>query len=99
MNETKGHKHSNGDKVQARQGIGQPLIVAGQTPETRRPSEGALNDPTFGQEDEASLGIRQFDHDQVNALFGGGLGWFISSIALVDESNLCRCHLGAPVTC
>jgi hypothetical protein len=35
-----------GDEVQADQGLGQPLVVLGQAPETRRPGKGALDDPS-----------------------------------------------------
>lgn len=49
-----------------------------------------LDHPTFGQEDKAALGIGQLDHNQIDAVFSGGLSGIIASIALVDKCNLHR---------
>ena len=46
-----------GDEVQAGEGLGQSLIVAGEAAEAGEPAEGALNDPSPGQEHEAALGF------------------------------------------
>jgi hypothetical protein len=47
--------------MQARQGLGQVLVVASQAAEARGPRETALHHPATGQEDKAALGLGQLD--------------------------------------
>jgi hypothetical protein len=61
------------DEVEAGEGLGQALVVAGEAAVTRRPGEGAFHDLALGQEDEAVLGLGELDDLQADAQ-GGGLG-------------------------
>lgn len=45
------HQAGKGDEVQARQDLGQPLIVASQAAETRGPGKAPLDHPAARQEE------------------------------------------------
>ena len=53
------HEAGEGDEVEACECFGQAFIVADEAPEAGSPGEGAFDDPTPGQEDEAALGLGQ----------------------------------------
>ena len=77
-----------GDEVQADQGLGEPLVVLGQPPEARGPSERALHDPAARQQDEAPLGLRQLDDLQLDAMRAGVLRRVLARIALIHVGQL-----------
>src|SRR5258708_40274532 len=84
------HKISEHDQMKASQRRGKPLIIAHQAPEARCPSERALHHPTPGQQDEAVLGLGQFDDFQLDPMFFGLLSRYVTGIALVNESAFDR---------
>ena len=49
------HQASEGHEVQAGQGFGQPLVIAGQPSEARRPRKAAFYHPPARQQDEPRL--------------------------------------------
>jgi len=57
-----------GDEVQPRYRLWQPLLVLGQPLEPRCPREGTLFDPPARQEYEALLGAGVFDHLKPDAM-------------------------------
>jgi hypothetical protein len=82
------HQAGKGDKMQAGQGGGQPLVIAGQPPKASHPGEGPLDDPAARQEHKAPLGLGQFDHLQLHAVRGGGRRRRRARVALVDIGHL-----------
>jgi glucokinase len=82
------HEAGEGHEVQAGQGLGQPLVVAGQAAEARHPGEAALHDPAPRQQHEAALGLRVLDHLQVDAVGRRRLGRVIPGVALVDVGQV-----------
>jgi len=66
---------------------GAALVIFDQSSKPRGPSEGTLHHPSSGQENEAALGLGQFDDAEFDAvLSGGGPGGF-PGIALIDEGD------------
>ncbi len=51
------HDASEGDEVEAFDGLGKALVVPHEASEARCPCEGALHDPSSWQEHEAALGL------------------------------------------
>src|SRR5581483_7578034 len=82
------HKHGKSQQVKTSQRLWQALIVASQTAKACHPGETALHDPAARQQNEAMLGLRQFDELQTYALCFGCLGWLIARVSLIDESQL-----------
>src|SRR5438128_1807954 len=78
------HQAGEGNKVQAGQGGGQPLVIARQPPKPSRPGKGAFHYPAAWQEHKTPLGFRQFDHLQLHAVGGGGRCGRFAPIPLVD---------------
>ena len=72
-----------GNEVESGQGLGQALIVPGESPETCCPGEGAFDDPPAWQQDEPVLGFRVFDDFQSDAVRLGRFGRIFASVALV----------------
>ena len=66
------HEAGEGEKMQASQDVGQPLVVAGQPTEAGGPGEPALEHPALGQQDKAVLGLRQLDDLQTDTLASSG---------------------------
>lgn len=82
------HEGCEGDDVEAGEGYLEALVVLDEAPAPRGPGEGAFNDPSPGQEHEASLGFGQFDDRERDAVFGGCGSRLVPAIALVDEGDL-----------
>ena len=76
------------NRVEACECFGQAFIVADEASVAGSPGEGAFDDPTPGQEDEAALGLVVADDLELNAVPGGSLGGLRTSIALVHEGDL-----------
>ncbi len=55
-----------GDEVQPRYRLGQPLVVFGQPPESRCPRKGTLYDPPARQKHKALFSAGVFDHLQLD---------------------------------
>ena len=62
------HQAGEGHEVESGQGLGQPLVVADQPAEARRPGEAAFHDPAAGQQHEPPLGLGVLDHLQPDAV-------------------------------
>ncbi len=90
MNEVGKHQDREGEEMQAFNGIGQALVVAGQATKAGHPSVAALDDPAAGQQDKALFRLGQLDHDQANTLCCSGLFRHITRIALVHKRHLDR---------
>ena len=63
------HENGEGDEMQTDKGVAQAFVIAGEAPEASHPGEAAFNDPTSGQEDEATLGDGQLDDLETDAVF------------------------------
>src|SRR5438093_10306380 len=94
LNEVGSHEHSKGQEVKPSQLFRQAFVVAGQPAETSHPCEAALYYPPAGQQHKPSLGIRQLDHLQPDALLLGSLGSVVTRVALVYKCYFYRaaCH-------
>jgi hypothetical protein len=79
-----------GNEVESGQGLGQALIVTGESPETCRPGKRAFDDPTAWQQDEAPLGFRVLDDLQSDAVRLGRFGRSIAGVALVHIGQFHR---------
>lgn len=53
-----------------RQGLGEPLVVAGQPAEARGPREAAFDDPTTREQDKAAFRFGVFDDFETNPVRG-----------------------------
>ncbi len=62
---------------------GQPLAVFPRPPEVRHPREVAFDDPSPGQQDEASLGLRQLHDVQRDPVVVGVVFRLLAGVALV----------------
>jgi hypothetical protein len=82
------HEHGESQQVKTSQRLWQALIVASQAAKSCHPGETALHHPSSRQQNEASLGLWQFDDLQTYALCFGCLGWLIARVSLIDESQL-----------
>jgi hypothetical protein len=96
------HEGEKGQLVKSGEGSGQSFVIADESAEASGPSKGALDDPSSQQEDKASFGLLEFDHDKVNSLFGRLPSFFFSGVTLIDKSDLDvfsrrRLHLGQQV--
>jgi hypothetical protein len=99
------HEAGKGDEVQARQCLGQTLVVACQAAEARGPGEAALDHSAAGKQDEAALGsdgLGQLDDLQADAVCSRRLGGRLASLSarmrLSPEDSLllpCRRTSGA----
>ena len=56
------HETGEGEVVESGEGVSKAFIVSGQPSEPCGPAEAALDDPSSGQEDEASFGFGVLDH-------------------------------------
>src|SRR5438067_2312896 len=95
LNEVGSHEHSEGQEMKTSQLFRQAFVVAGQPAEPCRPCEATLHYPPARQQHEPSLGIRQLDHFQPDALLLGSLSSLITCVALVYKRYFYRaaCHL------
>src|SRR5215472_11442601 len=84
------HETSEHNQMKTSQGSRKSLIIAHQPSEARGPSERALHHPSSGQQDEAALGLGQFDDFQLHAMRFGLLSRCIAGVALVNESEFDR---------
>jgi hypothetical protein len=79
-----------GDEVEAGQDGETTFVVADEAAKAGLPGEGPLHHPAARQEDEAPLGLRQFDDLEVYAVGRGVGGWRRPGIPLVSEGDLDR---------
>src|SRR5205807_2318896 len=88
------HEDSESQQVKTGQYVWQPFVVTGQATKTRHPGKTSLNDPTSGQQDEATLGLWQFDHFQTDAMRFRLSRWHIACISLISirQLYLVPCH-------
>jgi hypothetical protein len=87
------HVSDECDDVEASKGGRVALVVFHEPSTTRSPGEGPLHNPTSGQQNEASLGLRQLDHLKLDPFGCGCLRRCLASIALIDIGE------GYRVTC
>src|SRR5438045_1887426 len=77
------HEHGKSQHVKTCQRLGPTFVIASQASKTRHPRERAFNDPSAGQQNEASLGLWQLDHFQAHPVSsGGGAGW-LAGVSLI----------------
>ena len=74
--------------MEAGEGLGISLVVLDEPAEPGGPCEGSFDDPSARQQDEAALGLGQFDDLEVDAMLGRGLLGTLPSIALIDPGDL-----------
>jgi hypothetical protein len=70
--------------VEASQGACISLVVFYQSAASGCPCEGSFDDPSTGQRGEASLGFREFNDLEGDALCTRGLGRLVTGIAVID---------------
>ena len=66
---------------------GAALVVFDESSEPGCPGERSLDDPSSGLEDEAALGLGQFDDAEFDAMLSRGVPGILAGIALIDESD------------
>ena len=76
--------------MEASDGSGQALIVASESPEARRPAEGALYDPPSRQKNKAFPWPGKFHNFEADAVRRSIVGRRLACISLIDESHLHR---------
>lgn len=64
------------------------LAIAHEPTKTGSPGEGPLHHPVLEQQHEASLGLRQLDHLQLNPMLPGGIRGLFARVALIDMSQI-----------
>src|SRR5215210_7267613 len=74
-----------GDEMQASEDGQAALVVADEATEAGFPGEGALHDPTAGQQNEAVLGLGELDDVEVDAMSRGVRCGDGTRVRLVDE--------------
>ena len=62
------HVSDEGDDVEAGEGGGVALVVFDQPSASGHPGEGSFDDPASWQQDEAPLGLGEFDHAQFDSV-------------------------------
>src|SRR5215510_5205531 len=82
------HETGEGEVMEASQGLGEALVVSGQTAETCSPRMAALDPPTTREQDKAALSLSVFDHLQLNAVLLCGLRSAFARIALIHIRQL-----------
>jgi hypothetical protein len=83
-------QHGEGYEMQPSQCLRQALIVARQSAQERHPAGPSFYHPVSRQQDEASLGRRQFDDFQADAL-GLRIGSrLVTSVALILKGHFGR---------
>ena len=82
------HEHGKSQQVKTNQRLWQAFIIASQAAKPCHPGKTAFDDPATRQQDEAMLGLRQFDDLQAYPMCFGSLCWLITSVALIHESQL-----------
>jgi len=87
VNDSFEHQTGKGEKVQAFEGQRQALVVAGKAAKTSKPGDGALDDPSFGKQDETTFGVGKFDDLQPNGLGCGVFDGLFTRVALVYKGN------------
>jgi len=79
---------SEGEGVESCEGLGVSFAILDEPSEAGCPCEGSLHPPAAGQEDEAALGLRQFDDLESEAMPGGGFPGALARAALIDPGDL-----------
>ena len=74
----------DGDEVKAGEGAGISLVVLHQAAKAGRPGKGPLDHPASPQQHEATLGVRQINHPQLDAMCFCSVSGLRAGIALVD---------------
>ena len=74
MNSVCGHDADEGDKMWIGEGLCTSFVVFDQSSESCCPCEGLFDHPSAREENEASLGVVEFDDLQCNAVLASGLG-------------------------
>lgn len=77
------HEGRDGKEVQTSERGRESFVVPCQASEPCCPREGALDDPSSGEQDEAALGFGEFHDIQRNAVLGRGRGGGFARVALV----------------
>lgn len=70
--------------MEAGEGRGEAFVVAAEAAEAGEPGKGAFDDPAAWEQDEAAFGLRQSDHEKVEAGLRGLGGGFAAGVALID---------------
>jgi len=81
-------ENSEGQKMETSRSFRQTFVVAGQASETSNPANRTLNDPPFGQQDEITLGLRQFDNLKLDALLGSCLSRRFTCLPRIGKGDL-----------
>lgn len=68
--------------------LGISLVILDKPSEPGGPREGSFDDPSTRQENEPTLGLRQFDDFELDAVPGRRLLSTFTGIALVDPGDL-----------
>src|SRR5450755_171150 len=90
------HEHGKSQQVKTNQRLWQAFIIASQTAKPCHPGKTALDDPAARQQNEAMLGLRQFDDVQAYPMCLGCLCWLITSVALIPDQPTRHGRLSLP---
>jgi hypothetical protein len=82
------HEHSKSQQVKTRQRFWQAFIGTCQTTKARHPGKRAFHHPPAWQQDEAPLGLGQFDDFQAHPLLLSRLCRSLARVASIYESQL-----------
>jgi hypothetical protein len=78
------HEPSEGEVVISGEGVGEPFVVSCESAEACGPGEASFDHPSSWQQDEAAFGLGVFDHLQLNAVLGRGIGCGLAGVSLID---------------
>jgi hypothetical protein len=82
--------------VEICEGAGIALVVLGEAAEARGPSKGSFHHPAARQQDEAALGVRQFDDVQGDAVLLRNLTRLFPGVTSCTRSaRVARAEMGS----
>jgi hypothetical protein len=82
------HQDGKGHEVQAGERFGQAFVVASQAAEACHPGKAAFDHPAARQQNEASLGRRQLNNFESNAVLCRSGGRFIAGVTRSTKATL-----------
>jgi hypothetical protein len=79
-----------GEPMEAGESWSDAFVMAADPAEAGELGEGALDDPAAGKENGAAFGLREFDHEEIDAGLRGLGSGFAAGVGLIDigEANL-----------
>lgn len=82
------HEAGKGEVVESSEGLGEPLVITSQAPESTSLGEAAFHHTAWRQQDETALGLSVLDHLQLNAMRVGVFSRRFTDIGLIPYASL-----------